>query len=154
MRAMRREVLSSSEARDAILSSNEHLRGLVSETMRVADGAIRSDRRLEPMRTYAKDLYAAVAEHIELEEQILSTALGDVIGLGSALRAQIEKDHERQRAALASAMSALDPDDPSDARLVEYLRGFADKLLRDLDSEEKYLLTADVDALSIDSHGG
>lgn len=39
-------------------------------------------------------------------------------------------------------------------RLRERVRAFADALLVDLESEERYLLTADVDALSADSRGG
>jgi hypothetical protein len=153
---MIREPLSSSDARAAILSSCEVLRGLAAETIQVAEGGAwsKSDRDFEPLRARAKDLCAAVAEHMEFEERILATALGDVIGWGHALRSQIEEDHERQRATIALAMSALEPHGVASDRLLERVRAFADALLVDLESEERYLLTADVDALSVDSHGG
>ncbi|HEX3903686.1 MAG TPA: hypothetical protein VH853_12610 [Polyangia bacterium] len=154
MRRTTQELFSSSDARAAILSSNEELRGLAAETIHVADGATRSDRDFEPLRAHAKDLCVAVAAHMDFEERILATALSDVIGWGSALRAQIEEDHERQRATVALALSALEPDSVSIGRLIERVRAFADSLLVDLESEERYLLTADLDALSIDSHGG
>jgi hypothetical protein len=147
------EPLSSGDARAAILSSNEVLRELAAETIHVAEGAT-TVRGFEPLRAQAKDLCAAVAEHMDFEEQMLATALGDVIGWGSALRAQIEQDHERQRATVALAMAALEPDSLSVARVVERIRAFADSLLVDLESEERYLMTADLDALSIDSRGG
>jgi len=154
MRVMLREPLSSSDARAAILSSHEELRGLVSETMEVAAGTAGKERDVEPLRTRARGLYAAFAEHMDMEERILPTALRDVIGLGAALRALMEEGHERQRAALASAVSALEPDELPAMRLIESVRAFADSILVDLKSEERYLLTADLDALTIDSHGG
>jgi hypothetical protein len=154
MRMTPLEPISSGDARAAILSSNEELRELAAETIHVADVITRSAHGFEPLRAQAKDLCAAVAEHMDFEEQILATALGDVIGWGSALRAQIEEDHERQRATVALAMAALEPDSLSTDRLIERIRAFADALLVDLESEERYLLTADVDALSIDSQGG
>ena len=52
---MTEDLLSSSEARDAILSRHEQLRGLVSETMLFAEGASRSDRELEPLRSHARE---------------------------------------------------------------------------------------------------
>jgi hypothetical protein len=154
MRTTSTETLSSGDARAAILSSNEELRELATETIQVAEGLTVVGRGFEPLRVQAKDLCAAVAEHMEFEERILATALRDVIGWGAALRAQIEEDHERQRATVALAMSALEPDDSSTARLIERIRAFADALLTDLESEERYLLTAEIDALSSDSQGG
>jgi hypothetical protein len=148
------EPISSDDARAAILSSNEELRGLAEETIHVAEQATSSTRGFEPLRAQAKDLCAAVAEHMDFEEQMLATALGDVIGWGAALRAQIEEDHHRQRVTVALAMAALEPDGLSTGRLIERIRAFADALLVDLESEERYLLTADIDALSIDSQGG
>jgi len=154
MRLSTRGPLSSSDARAAILSSHEELRGLVSETIHVADDATRSARDCEPLRAHAKDLCAAFAAHIDFEERLLATALGDVIGWGPVLREQIEADHQRQRASLATALSALEPADVSRGRLVESVRALADTLLGDLDGEERYLLTADLDALANDSEGG
>jgi hypothetical protein len=154
MRMTPMEPLSCGDARDAILSSNVELRELAAETINVAEGARASARGFEPLRAQAKDLCAAVAEHMEFESRMLPTALGDVIGWGSALRAQIEEDHERQRATVALAMAALEPDSASIARVIERIRAFADELLVDLESEERYLMTAELDALSIDSQGG
>lgn len=154
MRMTPTEPVSSGAARAAILSSNEELRELAAETIHVVDGVRIAPRDFEPLRAQAKDLCAAVAEHMDFEEQMLATALGDVIGWGAALRAQIEEDHHRQRATVALAMAALEPDSLSTARLIERIRAFADELLVDLESEERYLLTAELDALSIDSHGG
>jgi Hemerythrin HHE cation binding domain len=158
MRTMTREPMSSSEARAAILSSNEELRGLVQETIHVAEGTTQrsteSAADFEPLRLHARDLYAAFTEHMEFEEKILPTALCDVIGWGPELRAQMEGDHERCRASLAAAMLTLEPDRLSAGRMIEQIRALADTLLVDLDSEERYLLTADLDALANDSEGG
>ena len=154
MRTMTREPMSSSDARAAIRSSNEELRGLVQETIHVAEETTESEVDFEPLRLHAKDLFAAFTEHMEFEERILPTALCDVIGWGPELRAQMEEDHERCRASLAAAMLALEPDTLSAGRMVERIRDLADTLLVDLDSEERYLLTADLDALTNDSGGG
>lgn len=149
-----RELLSSSDARDAIISRHEQLRGLVSETMSCADDAIEPERPLEPLCEHARELYAAFEEHMDFEKQILATALCDVIGCGSELHAQMEEGHEHQRATLASAMSALEPERLSRARVIESVRVFADSMLLDLESEERCLLQADLDAMVSDSQGG
>jgi hypothetical protein len=158
MRTLTREPMSSSDARAAILSSNEELRGLVEETIHVAqettEGATESVVEFEPLRMHAKDLFAAFTEHLEFEERILPTALCDVIGWGPELRAQMEEDHERCRASLAATMLALEPDSLSAGRMIERIRELADALLVDLNSEERCLLTADLDALTNDSGGG
>ena len=154
MRTLTREPMSSSDARAAILSSNEELRGLVEETIHVAEGTSESEMDFEPLRLHAKDLFAAFTEHMEFEERILPTALCDVIGWGPELRVQMEEDHERCRASLAAAMLALEPHSLSAGRMIERIRELADALLVDLDSEERYLLTADLDALTNDSGGG
>jgi hypothetical protein len=150
--------MSSSDARAAILSSNEELRGLVEETIQVAqettESTIEVEVNFEPLRMHAKDLFAAFTEHIEFEERILPTALCDVIGWGPELRAQMEEDHERCRASLAATMLALEPDSLSADRMLARIREVADALLVDLDTEERYLLTADLDALTNDSQGG
>jgi hypothetical protein len=108
----------------------------------------------EPLRMHAKDLFAAFTEHMEFEERILPTALCDVIGWGPEMRVRMEQDHERCRASLAATMLALEPDTLSAGRMIERIRELADALLVDLDSEERYLLTADLDALTNDSQGG
>jgi len=154
MRTLTWEPMSSSDARAAILSSNEELRGLVQETIQVADETTEWEVDFEPLRMHAKDLFAAFTEHMEFEERILPTALCDVIGWGPELRAQMEEDHERCRASLAATMLALEPDSLSAGRMIARIREAADALLVDLDTEERYLLTADLDALTNDSQGG
>jgi hypothetical protein len=154
MRTLTREPMSSSDARAAILSSNEELRGLVRETIHVVEETTESEVDFEPLRLHAKDLFAAFAEHMEFEERILPTALCDVIGWGPELRAQMEQDHEKCRASLAAAMLALEPDSLSAGRMIERIRALTDALLVDLNSEERHLLTADLDALANDSEGG
>lgn len=148
------EPFTSSDARAAILSRNEVLRGLAAETIRIVERGTHASRDFEPLRAQAKDLCAAAADHMEFEERLLATALGDIIGWGPALRSQIEEDHQRQRADIALAMSALEPHGPASDRLLERVRALADALLVDLESEERYLLTADIDALCVDSRGG
>jgi hypothetical protein len=154
MRTTTREPLSSSDARYAIISCHDELRGLVSETIRYADVARKSDCDFEPLRAHARELYRAFQSHMDFEERILGAALRDVIGCGAVLHAQIEEGHERQRATLASAMSALEPEALSSTSLVESVRTVADTLLHDLSDEEKCLLNADLDAIAIDSRGG
>jgi hypothetical protein len=80
--------------------------------------------------------------------------LREVIGWGSVLQAQVVEGHEKQRAILASAMSALELAENSPAHIVESVRAFADTLLADLKTEERYLLTADLDAMTTETHGG
>jgi hypothetical protein len=148
------ESLSSSDARDAILSRHDELRGLVTETIHRAEGATKSERELEPLRARARQLYEAFEDHMDFEEELLGAALRDVIGWGDVLQAQMHEGHAKQRATLASAFSALVPGSLSRARVVESVRTFTDTLLRDLKSEERCLLHADLDAIATDSQGG
>jgi hypothetical protein len=154
MRLTTREPLSSSEARAAILSCHEELRGLLSETILCADDAASSERAFEPLRVHARELFQAFEAHMDFEQRILATALGDVIGWGAVLRLQVEEGHERQRATLASARSALETLSLPPARVAESVRAIADELLLGLNSEERCLLSADLDALATDTRGG
>ena len=154
MRTTTQESLSSSDARDAILSRHDELRGLVSETIHCAESATQSDRELEPLRAHARELYEAFQEHMDFEEELLATALRDVIGVGDILQAQMYEGHVKQRATLAAAISALEPGSLSRVRVVESVRAFVDTLLRELTSEERCLLYADLDAIATDSQGG
>jgi hypothetical protein len=155
MRTTTQEPLSSSDARDAILSSHQELRGLVSETIHCAEeDSTSSANGFEPLRAHARDLYRAFLAHMDFEERVLALALSDVIGRGSLLRAQVEQGHERQRATLASAISALEPNGVSGGRLVEGVRALAASILGDLETEETVLLVADLDAMAGDSPGG
>jgi hypothetical protein len=154
MRTTTREPVSSGDARAAILSCHDELRGLVSMTIQFADGASAADRDVEPLRAHARELYEAFEEHIGFEERILPTALRDVIGWGAVLEAQVMEGHEKQRAMLASARSALEPGGLPPARVIETVRAVADTLLLDLKTEERCLLSADIDELSLDTQGG
>jgi hypothetical protein len=148
------ETLSSSDARAAILHCHDELRGLVRTTMNAAERASASDREFEPLRAHAHHLYQAFEAHMDFEERILSVALRDVIGRGSLLAQQVVDGHERRRATLALARSALQPDMLPHFRVVESVRALADTLLRDLRSEERTLYTADLDATVTDGRGG
>ena len=154
MRLTTREPLSSSDARDAILSCHDELRGLVTETIHCAEGATASGRDFEPLRVHAREMYQAFEAHMDFEERILATALRDVIGWGALLQSQVVEGHEKQRATLASAKSALETGQLPPARVVESVRAVADELLLDLRSEERCLLTADLDAMANDTRGG
>lgn len=154
MRTETRRPLSSSDARDAILSRHDDLRGLVLETMHYTDGVTESGRDLESLRAQARELYEAFQTHVDFEERILATALRDVIGLGAVMQAEMKQGHQRQRATLASAMSALEPEGLSGDRLVESVRAVTEALLLDLSTEDQCLLHADLDAIATDSQGG
>lgn len=156
MRTTTLEPISSSEARAAILSCHDELRGLVRQTIHSAVGDATSQPDVEPLRVHARELYQAIEEHMDFEERILPTALRDVIGWGSELQAQVMEGHDRLRAVLVRATSSLQsqPHGPPQAGLVESVRAFADRLLLDLQTEEACLLSADLDALAIDARGG
>lgn len=148
------EQVSSREARAVIFARHDELRGLVNETIRFADAAMDSEPGFEPLRAYARELYEAFEVHLDFEEGILMAALRDVIGWGSVLRAQVVEAHQKQRATLASALSALEAGDLERRRVVEDLHAVADTLLADLTTEDRCLLTADLDAMSVDARGG
>ena len=151
MNTTRVELMSSSEARDAILSQHEMLRKLLADTIALADRASSAARSLAALHAQARKLYAALDQHMAFEEELLPAALRDVIGWGPQLQAEIEKEHDGQRAALASAVAVLGS--PA-TDLVERLRVFAAAVLADMSREEAGLLHADIDAAATDSEGG
>ena len=95
MHSMGQEVMTSGEARAAILSCHDGLRGLAEQTLRLTGDATADD---ELLRDQARALCAAVRQHIEFEEGVMATALADVVGLEGELLVQLDADHQRQRA--------------------------------------------------------
>lgn len=146
--------MSSSEVRDQIFSQHGVLRGLLAEAVANADHMPASDAELEALRGRAQALYDALAAHMAFEEGVLPAALRDVIGWGAVIHQQMEEDHLRQREMLALAISAIGPTGLSGAELVDNVRSFATTLLIDMESEERGLLNADLDAMAVDAKGG
>jgi hypothetical protein len=146
--------MSSSEVRDQIFVQHGMLRGLLAETMAIADSVPTSAAELDALRARAQALYDALAKHMAFEEGVLPAALRDVIGWGAVIQQQMEEDHVRQREALALAISAIGPTGLSGAELVDNVQSFATTLLVDMDSEERGLLNADLDAMAGDAKGG
>jgi hypothetical protein len=108
----------------------------------------------DALRRHAKKLYQSLAEHMSFEEEVLPTALRDVIGWGAALQAQMEEDHEKQRATLTAALATVGPMGLTGAELIKSVRAFAGTILTDMEKEERGLLQADFDAMASDGHGG
>ena len=146
--------LSSRGLRDAILSHHDALRRVLAETVGRTDPQARARTDLETLRAGARRLYETVEAHLDFEEQALPPALRDVIGWGSVLQERIEEDHRRLREALATALSALEPDTLSWFELASDVRAFAAVLLSDLEREDEALLDAQLDAIANDSEGG
>ena len=144
----------SSEARNLILVQHAQLRAHMAEVSELARLSMTNEQALEPLRAKARGLYAALDDHMHLEESVLEVALRDVIGRGSELHAQLGRDHERQRALLTSAMADIGRTGLPAEELVRSVRRFVEVLLRDMGAEEQVLLTAEVDALIVDSKGG
>jgi hypothetical protein len=148
------EPMSSRGLRDAILSHHEALRGVLVEAVGRTDPEARPATDLDTLRAGARRLYETVEAHLAFEERALPPALRDVIGWGAVLQDRIEQDHRRQRDALATAVSALEPESQSWFELASALRAFAVALLRDLEREDEALLDAQLDAIATDSEGG
>jgi hypothetical protein len=142
--------MSSSGVRDAIVSRHEGLRVLVAETVELA----RTSSEPDALRAHARSLYHAFEEHLSFEERAFPEALHDVIGWGPVLQEQIEREHLKEREALASALSALEPDTLSFGELASSVRAFAAALLDDIEREEAALLNAELDYTANDAEGG
>ena len=108
MRMTTGEELSSSDARDAILSCHDELRGLANETIHCAEHATKSDRDIEPLCAHARELYEAFEEYMDFEERILATALSGavvVIPLAAAASAPTEVSARTHRRWLTTCWS-------------------------------------------------
>jgi hemerythrin-like domain-containing protein len=143
----------SSSARDAILAQHERIRGLASDVSELTRLGPTSASGGESLRAKALSLCASLEEHIRFEDSVLEAALRDAVSRGPELHAEIERDHQRQRTILTSAMAEIGRAGPSD-ELVGTVRRFVDLLLRDMDAEEQVLLSAEVDALLADGEAG
>jgi hemerythrin HHE cation binding domain-containing protein len=148
------EEMSSDEARGQILAQHAVLRRLLADVVASADQTAASGEDFEVLRERAKLLYETLAVHMTFEEELLPAALRDVIGCGAMIRAGLQEDHARQREIIALAISGIGPNGFSGAALIESVQAFVEMLLVDMESEERCLLQADLDALSNDSHGG
>ena len=146
--------MSSRRFRETILVEHAALRRLLAETLGLADAEAVASAGLDQLRAHARQLYMTLEEHMSFAEAMLPTALRDVIGWGQALESRIAEDHARQRQELENALSALDAEALSWTDLAASLRAFADRLLRDIETEEAGLLEADLDAIATDSEGG
>jgi hypothetical protein len=143
-----------SEVRAAILSQHEALRGMLAVTAAVARQSPQSEQELDVLRGHARKLYETLAEHMSFEEQVLATALRDVIGRGAQIHIEMQEDHERQRTVLVAALEELGPRGLTGAALSDKVRAFATTLLEDMEREERGLLQADLDAMIVDAEGG
>jgi hypothetical protein len=146
--------LSSGGLRDAILSHHDALRSVLAETVGRTEPQAMAGTDLAMLRAGARRLYETVEAHLAFEERALPPALRDIIGWSSVLQERIEEDHRRLRDALATALSALEPDTLSWFELASDVRAFAAVLLRDLEREDEALLDAQLDAIANDSEGG
>jgi iron-sulfur cluster repair protein YtfE (RIC family) len=144
----------SSEARSALLAQHDQLRRLVAETSDAARFSATTNQSLDLLRASARSLYLALDEHMRFEESVLEVALRDIIGRGAELHAQIERDHQQQRAILSTAIAELGRRNLSGEEIVNIVRRFVDILVRDMDAEEEVLLDAEIDALLVDGEPG
>jgi hypothetical protein len=145
---------SSSSFRNAILARHDVLRGLVADTVHLADDRPRARHDVDALRVRVRDLYRTLDANLAYEARAFPAALRDIIGWGAVLQEQIAQVHARQRKALASALTALEPEELSWAELARDLRDIAARVLYDLEREEAALMDADLDALATDSEGG
>jgi len=146
--------MSSSQARDAIVSQHGLLRSLLNELVETAEGALQADGMADLLRSRARTFYNCLAEHMDFEERVLAAALRDVIGWWAVIQEKMESDHLRQREELTAAIVALAPDRLSLPALVDSVRAFSATLLVDMETEERGLMQADLDALTVDGRGG
>jgi hypothetical protein len=145
---------SSGAFRDAILARHDVLRGLVADTVHLADRRPRARRDVDKLRARARELYLTLDANLSFEARAFPVALRDVIGWGAVLQEQIREVHARQHRALVAALSGLRPKTVSWSQLVEGVRAIAATVIHDLEREEAALLDADLDALANDSEGG
>jgi hypothetical protein len=94
-----------------------------------------------PLREFALMLYEKLIEHIELEDHILAPVVRDISGWGSSLHAEMMQEHARQRAQLKSDIADLKMGCICEERLAHRIDGFVESLIRDMESEERRLLS-------------
>ena len=146
--------MSSGLARDAIFAQHATLRGMLAELIATAGNASASAGLDDLLRGRARAFCEQLVAHMAFEEEVLAAALRDVIGVGAVIHEQMDAEHRRQRELLAAAMSALEAAERVSATLADDVRAFANAVLVDMESEERGLLHADLDALMLEVKGG
>ena len=130
-----------SEVRSRILSEHVELRAMLDEIDGLV-GRFESEPELAaPLREKGLALYARLAAHLDLEDEILAPALrqGDASGPRRAER--LSHEHHEQRELLKYLVGRLAENARPTLLMVRELRNFAQLLREDMKHEESTLLS-------------
>ncbi|MEM9860763.1 MAG: CBS domain-containing protein [Myxococcota bacterium] len=136
---------SPAEIRTRILEEHKALRALLQEVEdraeRVLSGQVVEDDTQDAasLPDVARELYAFMLRHLDVEDRILAPALEHADGFGQERARLLLDEHRKQRRGLRAALNALGED--SLRELAEYLVGFVNDVRADMAREESDVLT-------------
>ncbi|MFO0692125.1 MAG: hemerythrin domain-containing protein [Polyangiales bacterium] len=146
------------QVRKRILSEHVRIRGLLDELEMLAKTVVTTGHQdvAGKLRKWTRELGDVLHAHLDLEEEILLPIVRDADGFGPVRVAEMEKEHEEQRAMLASILEEL-----AGTRSVEVLSTGVLELVRavreDIVEEEELFLSEDLvndTVMPTDNFGG
>lgn len=133
------------QVRKRILSEHVRIRGLLDDLEALAKTVVTTGHQdvAGKLRKWTRELGDVLHAHLDLEEEILLPIVRDADGFGPVRVAEMEKEHEEQRAMLASILDGL-----AGTRSVEVLSTGVLELVRavreDIVEEEELFLSEDL----------
>lgn len=146
------------QVRKRILSEHVRIRGLLDDLEALAKTVVTSGHQdvAGRLRKWTRELGDVLHAHLDLEEEILLPIVRDADGFGPVRVAEMEKEHEEQRAMLASILDEL-----AGTRSVEVLSTGVLELVRavreDIVEEEELFLSEELvndSVMPTDNFGG
>lgn len=130
------------EARTRITTDHAVLRSLSQALVISADAAVRDARQRPIVRDLLVQLCAEIELHLQYEEAVLVPLLRRADAWGPVRVEELAREHADQRFVIAALLEqAMESRDMGE--LVEEIARFTERLERDIDEEERDLLTAE-----------
>jgi hypothetical protein len=144
--------------RQRILEDHQVLRAMIAECDALVQRARGGEDGLDgALREAGGRLQARLLAHLDLEDRILAPALRDADAWGPQRAEALAREHAGQRAELARLLDVLSDPAHDAERLAGELLALFEWLLRDMEHEERAVLSPDLlreDVVGVDVEAG
>jgi hypothetical protein len=128
-------------ARETILEDHAALRRLMANLLDAAAEALVDEKAIGRARELLIELAVTLEEHLTFEEDLLAPLLATADAWGPLRAVRLVDEHGQQRAALTALLEDSRSGVRTTADLVDEIGWFVRGLERDMDAEERTLLT-------------
>ncbi len=142
------EPLPPSQIREMMRAEHANIRQLLERTadqaQLILDEKEPGDRQIGALRDTARQLYASLTAHIELENRLLVPALKQTDAWGPMRADGLITCHEQQKRAVEGTLMELDDLSQPPKTLAAHVESLVESIRLDLDSEETNLLDSEL----------